>query len=105
MKGEVVELYELHYADLMQLSKKALSPESIEANDSIINSVMENLGPQGPGLLAVTGVPEASNLRRTLLPLARKLALLNNEDRKRLLKVHLFLFFFLCHFPFNIKFC
>ncbi|XP_004247194.1 uncharacterized protein [Solanum lycopersicum] len=87
---EVVELYELHYSDLLQLSsEKSLSDEFIEETQrlkSATRSVMKNLGPEGPGLLAITGVPEASNLRRTLLPLARKLALLNNEDRKRLLK-------------------
>ncbi|KAH0738507.1 hypothetical protein KY290_037212 [Solanum tuberosum] len=87
---EVVELYELHYSDLLQLSSdKSLSDEFIEEIqrlESVTRSVMENLGPEGPGLLAITGVPEASNLRRTLLPLARKLALLNNDDRKRLLK-------------------
>lgn len=96
-KMEVVELYELHYSDLLQLSsEKSLSDEFIEETQrlkSATRSVMKNLGPEGPGLLAITGVPEASNLRRTLLPLARKLALLNNEDRKRLLKVNLSPFF------------
>ncbi|CAN4093743.1 unnamed protein product [Withania somnifera] len=80
MEG-VVELYELHYSDLMQLPSQ-------ESNDSIAKSVMENLGPEGPGLVAITGVPQASVLRSTLLPLARKVALLNNEHRKRLLKEH-----------------
>ncbi|KAM3355860.1 hypothetical protein P3S68_022574 [Capsicum galapagoense] len=85
MEGEVVELYELDYSDLLQLC----SDKCIETNDSsITKSVMENLGPEGPGLLAITGVPEASNLRRNLLPLARNLALLNNDRRKRLLKEH-----------------
>ncbi|KAH9785743.1 Fe2OG dioxygenase domain-containing protein [Citrus sinensis] len=49
---------------------------------------MENLGPGGPGLLSITSVPNASIHRRNLLPLARKLALLNPDDRKRLLKEH-----------------
>ncbi|KAJ8543146.1 hypothetical protein K7X08_005669 [Anisodus acutangulus] len=87
MEGEVVELYELHYSDLMQLSSEKASSE-IQRPGSISTNVMENLGPDGPGLIAVTGVPEASNLRRNLLPLAQKLALLNNEDRKPLLKEH-----------------
>lgn len=94
MEGEVVELYELQYSDLKKLSsEKALSAaessEEIQRLESITTSVMENLGPEGPGLLAITGVPKASNLRRTLHPLARNLSLLNNEDRKRLLKVYL----------------
>ncbi|XP_059298954.1 uncharacterized protein LOC132051769 [Lycium ferocissimum] len=86
MEGKVVELYELHYSDLMHLSSdKSLLAES---NDSITRNVMENLGPDGPGLVAITGVPEASNLRGTLLPLAPRLALLNNDHRNRLLKEH-----------------
>jgi len=48
---------------------------------------MEALGPTGPGLLAITGVPNASNLRSHLLPLARSLALLPRETRKIVLKV------------------
>ncbi|KAL0435697.1 UNVERIFIED_CONTAM: hypothetical protein Sradi_0277600 [Sesamum radiatum] len=49
---------------------------------------MQNLGRGGPGLLSINGVPEARTLRQTLLPLAQKLALLDHDDRKRILKDH-----------------
>ncbi|CAK9136182.1 unnamed protein product [Ilex paraguariensis] len=91
--GILLQLYELEYSDLMflssdQASSSSLSPQEMGRMESITRTVMENLGPTGPGLLAITGVPNASNLRRKLLPLARKLALLSNEDRKRVLKEH-----------------
>ena len=99
----ILEPYEVRFSDLMLLSSnKVTSPsfpsEEIERLESIASSVMENLGPSGPGLLTISGVPNASRLRRTLLPLARRLALLDVDDRKRVLKVSslfsmLFLFF------------
>lgn len=81
---EILDLYEIQYSDLKLLSSPSLHPSSSHQ----LNSIMENLGPGGPGLLAVTGVPKASLLRRKLLPLARKLALLNPDDRKHILKEH-----------------
>ncbi|CAH9081154.1 unnamed protein product [Cuscuta europaea] len=85
-----MELYELNYSDLLLLSseKIAESPEEAQRLESVARMVMETLGPNGPGLLAITGVSRASSFRRKLLPLARKLALLSNEDRKKLLKEH-----------------
>ncbi|KAK7277616.1 hypothetical protein RJT34_22631 [Clitoria ternatea] len=74
---ETIDVCELHYSDLC-------SPST----SSKIDSIMEALGPTGPGLLAITGVPNASNLRSLLLPLARKLALLDRETRKLVLKEH-----------------
>ncbi|KAA8543279.1 hypothetical protein F0562_021226 [Nyssa sinensis] len=87
-EGAILKPYELRFSDLMRLSSDEVpsSLEEIERLESITRSVMENLGPTGPGLLAITGVPNASSLRRTLLPLARKLALLDTDDRKRVLK-------------------
>ncbi|KAI7750260.1 hypothetical protein M8C21_015969 [Ambrosia artemisiifolia] len=89
-EGETLELYNLQYSDLITLSSSLhhTSDENIEYMETVMSTIMKNLGPSGPGLLAVTGVPNASDLRRTLLPMARKLALLNNDDRKRLLKDH-----------------
>ncbi|GFZ13599.1 2-oxoglutarate (2OG) and Fe(II)-dependent oxygenase superfamily protein [Actinidia rufa] len=90
----ILEPYEVRFSDLMLLSSnKVSSPsfpsEEIERLESIARSVMENLGPSGPGLLTISGVPNASRLRRTLLPLARRLALLDDvDDRKRVLKEH-----------------
>ncbi|XP_061338128.1 uncharacterized protein LOC133284993 [Gastrolobium bilobum] len=76
-KTEIIDLYELHYSDLCSAST------SME-----VDSIMETLGPKGPGLLVITGVPNASKLRSHLLPLARKLALLDRETRNRILKEH-----------------
>ncbi|KAK6260055.1 hypothetical protein SCA6_014529 [Theobroma cacao] len=81
MEGaEVLELYEIQYSDLMLLSSSCSHHQE--------NMIMENLGPTGPGLLAITNVPDASLFRRKLLPLASKLALLGPEDRKRILREH-----------------
>ncbi|KAJ8485841.1 hypothetical protein OPV22_018326 [Ensete ventricosum] len=49
---------------------------------------MQDLGSSGPGLLAITEVPEAPDLRWLILPFARKLALLGRKDRARVLKEH-----------------
>ncbi|XP_020202380.2 uncharacterized protein LOC109788129 [Cajanus cajan] len=76
-EAEMIDLYEVDYEDLC-------SPSS----STKVDSIMEALGPSGPGLLAVTGVPNASNLRSHLLPLARSLALLDRETRKLVLKEH-----------------
>lgn len=87
---EVFELYEVHYSDLLLLCSTISSSSSLEEAERlklISRGVMEALGPEGPGLLSITGVPEASTLQRHLLPLARRLALLNPDDRKRILKV------------------
>ncbi|XAR61172.1 hypothetical protein NMG60_11034801 [Bertholletia excelsa] len=89
-KVGIMEPYELRFSDLVRLSSDNVSSSSgeIERLGSIARSIMENLGPTGPGLITITGVPDSGNLRRTLLPLARRLALLNAEDRKRVLKEH-----------------
>uniref|UniRef100_A0A7C9EK16 Uncharacterized protein n=1 Tax=Opuntia streptacantha TaxID=393608 RepID=A0A7C9EK16_OPUST len=97
---EILEPYELLYSDLISLSSidnvlessssSSSSPSNngeIERLEAVRRAIMEALGPTGPGLLAITGVPNAAHLRRTLLPLGRDLALLNNDDRKRILKV------------------
>lgn len=90
----VLEPFELQYADLMLLSSldRGSSSSSKEENkrlESITRTMMENLGPFGPGLLSITGVSKAYSLRHNLLPLASKLALLNDDNRKKILKVFL----------------
>ncbi|TKY52655.1 hypothetical protein E2542_SST24177 [Spatholobus suberectus] len=76
-EAETTDVCELDYSDLC-------SPSS----STIVDSIMGALGPSGPGLLAITSVPNASNLRSHLLPLARNLALLDRETRKLVLKEH-----------------
>ncbi|KAK2401710.1 2-oxoglutarate (2OG) and Fe(II)-dependent oxygenase superfamily protein [Trifolium repens] len=75
---DVIDLFELHYSDL--------SPSSLSSTK--VDSIMEALGANGPGLLAVTGIPNISNFRSYLLPLARKLSLLDRQTRNRILKEH-----------------
>ncbi|XP_031267065.1 uncharacterized protein LOC116125491 [Pistacia vera] len=91
-EAEILELFELRYSDLKLLasssSSSSSSKEDVERLETIRANIMESLGPRGPGLLSITGVPKASNLRRNLLPLARKLALLNPDHRKRIFKDH-----------------
>ncbi|KAB2616135.1 hypothetical protein D8674_022723 [Pyrus ussuriensis x Pyrus communis] len=89
--AEVLQLYELRYSDLVLVSSNDESLSSageLERAESTSKAIMEALGPAGPGLLAITGVPKSASLRRTLLPLARKLALLNPNHRKGILKDH-----------------
>ncbi|XP_017232069.1 uncharacterized protein LOC108206323 isoform X2 [Daucus carota subsp. sativus] len=79
--------YELSFSDLLLLSSdEPLSENEIQRLDLITTSIMENLGPNGPGLLAVTAVPGASSLRSSLLRFAPQLALLDFRDLNRLLK-------------------
>ncbi|KAK4418307.1 hypothetical protein Salat_2243400 [Sesamum alatum] len=87
---EILELYELEYSDLTALlsDEKPASNEESRRLELISERIMENLGRGGPGLLSINGVPGARTLRQTLLPLARKLALLDHDDRKRILKNH-----------------
>lgn len=88
--SKILQIYELQYSDLLLLSSPYHSSSSMPHNErikSINESILQALGPSGPGLLAIVGVPNSSVPRRALLPLARKLALLNPEDRKRILKV------------------
>ncbi|KAF7818353.1 Isopenicillin N synthase-like [Senna tora] len=88
-EAEILELYELHYADLILLSSinaSSTSPGNLDKVETMTKTIMETLGPRGPGLLAITGVPNASKLRKEFLPLARELALLDHESRKRILK-------------------
>ncbi|CAA6653710.1 unnamed protein product [Spirodela intermedia] len=71
----------------MLLSRVSPPPET-ERLESVSGGVMAALGPSGPGLLCVTGVPAVPALRRALLPLAQKLALLDGAERARILKSH-----------------
>lgn len=90
-ESAILEIFEIDYSDLVLIASanyESLCSEEIHRLQLIAEYLMENLGPTGPGLVAVKSVPEASILRRRLLPLARKLAILHNDDRKRILKEH-----------------
>ncbi|CAA0832144.1 2-oxoglutarate (2OG) and Fe(II)-dependent oxygenase superfamily protein [Striga hermonthica] len=87
---ETLELYEVQHSDLISLSsdQKTATMEEPQRLEIVSKSIMQNLGRDGPGLLSIVGVPNAQILARKLLPLARKLALLNNDERKKILKDH-----------------
>ncbi|KAJ4839471.1 hypothetical protein Tsubulata_046857 [Turnera subulata] len=91
-ESELLEPFELHYSDLILLSSPptndSVSSEELERLEAVKRTILETLGPEGPGLLSITGVPSTSLLRRNLLPLARKLALLDHGRRKLILKNH-----------------
>ncbi|KAJ6813705.1 uncharacterized protein M6B38_367990 [Iris pallida] len=89
-EAEILIPYSLQFSDLLFLSS-AGSPstsEELERLRSVTDSVMESLGPSGPGLLSIVGVPRTERLRRDLLHFARRLALLEKKDRARILKEH-----------------
>ncbi|KAG9451922.1 hypothetical protein H6P81_004826 [Aristolochia fimbriata] len=89
-EAEILRPFELRFSDLLLLSSSSssISLAEVERLENVTRSVLENLGPEGPGLLSITGVPDASVLRGRLLPLARRLALLSYEDCRRVLKDH-----------------
>ena len=88
-----LDIDEIPFSDLILI----LSPEpSVAAGDDadddgrrrrLLATVWAALGRGGTGLLAISGVPRAAALRRRLLPLARRLALMDHPSRARLLKV------------------
>ncbi|KAI4341749.1 hypothetical protein MLD38_026434 [Melastoma candidum] len=85
----ILQPFQVTHSDLLLLSSSSPSSESESGPmGSIRRGIMDALGPSGPGLLSVTGVQEASALRRKVLPLSRDLALLDRERRARVLKEH-----------------
>ncbi|KAJ3694864.1 hypothetical protein LUZ60_000241 [Juncus effusus] len=88
MEPDQMEPYELKFCDLLLLSSHSQSPPSQSRLNSISASIMEALGPSGPGFLAVSNVPFVSSLRKSLLPLAQNLAFLRPKDRAAVLKKH-----------------
>lgn len=85
-EAEILEPYQLSFSDLL-LSSRFHSSSPRDDRQWISRNVMDALGPTGPGLLCITGVLGSALLRRKLLPMARKLALLDPDMRKRILKV------------------
>lgn len=75
-EGETVELLQMDYSRIMNQDKEC------------IEKVMEALGPGGAGLLAITQLPNLQLLRKSILPLARKLALMDDTQRRQILKDH-----------------
>lgn len=88
VESEILEPFELSLSDLLLFSRfHSSSPRDRNRCQWISRNVMDALGPTGPGLLCITGVLCSALLRRKLLPMARKLALLDPDKRNRILKV------------------
>ncbi|XP_057517541.1 uncharacterized protein LOC130798532 [Amaranthus tricolor] len=85
-RREILEPYELDYSDLISVSSSSLA--EIKRLESVTVAVMEALGPTGPGLLTITGIPNVSEHRNYLLSRARDLSLLPHHYRNRILKDH-----------------
>ncbi|XP_010468864.1 PREDICTED: uncharacterized protein LOC104748986 [Camelina sativa] len=85
---EILEPSQVSFSDLLHLSSRFQSPRDRKRFQCISRTVMSALGPTGPGLLCITGVLGSAVLRRQLLPMARKLALLDPDKRIRILKEH-----------------
>ncbi|XP_010231833.1 LOW QUALITY PROTEIN: uncharacterized protein LOC100846605 [Brachypodium distachyon] len=89
-QATALDIYEVPFSDLHLL----LSPEAVAGDDDegrrrrLLDTVGAALGRGGTGLLAVAGVPRAAALRRRILPLARRLALMDHPSRAHLLKKH-----------------
>ncbi|XP_047093181.1 uncharacterized protein LOC124705521 [Lolium rigidum] len=86
-----LDIDEIAFSDLFLLSPEASA--TADADDDgrrrrLLATVWAALGRGGTGLLAVAGVPRAAALRRRLLPLARRLALMEHASRANLLKKH-----------------
>ncbi|CAL4900555.1 unnamed protein product [Urochloa decumbens] len=83
----VLDIAELSFSDLALLQ----SPET-PADDSrrrhVLDTVATELGRGGSGLLAIAEVPRVGALRRRLLPLSRRLALMDYPTRSQILKNH-----------------
>ncbi|EPS71628.1 hypothetical protein M569_03133, partial [Genlisea aurea] len=80
-----IQLYEVDHSDLLKLASEQPSDQRLE---SIRQALIRNLGRGGPGLVSVAGVSQGQSLRQHLLPLARKMALLNRDEQKRVLRDH-----------------
>ncbi|XP_062201646.1 uncharacterized protein LOC133904154 [Phragmites australis] len=79
-----LDIAEISFSDLTLL----LSPETPDDDDRrrrVLSTVGTELGRGESGLLAIAGVPRAGTLRWRLLPLARRLALMDHPTRVQLL--------------------
>ncbi|RCV06335.1 hypothetical protein SEVIR_1G156100v4 [Setaria viridis] len=83
----VLDIAELPFSDLVLLQ----SPETLDDDRRrrrILDTVATELGRGGSGLLAIAEVPRVGAIRRRLLPLSRRLALMDHPTRSQLLKKH-----------------
>jgi hypothetical protein len=80
-----LDFAEVPFSDvILLLSRKAPDDDRLRR---VLSTVGTELGRGGSGLLAIADVPRAGALRRRLLPLARRLALMDHPTRTKVLKV------------------
>ncbi|XP_062201512.1 uncharacterized protein LOC133904050 [Phragmites australis] len=82
-----LDIAEISFSDLTVLLLPK-TPDDDDRRRRVLATVGTELGRGGSGLLAIAGVPRAGALRRRLLPLARRLALMDHPTRAQLLKRH-----------------
>uniref|UniRef100_A0ACD5TYJ1 Uncharacterized protein n=3 Tax=Avena sativa TaxID=4498 RepID=A0ACD5TYJ1_AVESA len=88
-----LDIDEIPFSDLLLLLSPEAAAVTAGAYDDgrrrrLLATVWAALGRGGTGLLAVAGVPRAAALRRRILPLARRLALMDHPSRAHILKKH-----------------
>ena len=81
MEGIIRHIEVFSYAELVHLTV------SVDEEEGIRSRFMEAMGPSGPGLVGVHGIPNLHSLRQALLPLAPILALSSHQERSTILKV------------------
>ncbi|OEL37086.1 hypothetical protein BAE44_0001895 [Dichanthelium oligosanthes] len=83
----ILDIAELPFADLLLLHSPE-TPSDDPRRRRVLDAVATELGRGGSGLLAIAGVPRVAALRRRLLPLSRRLALMDHPTRSQILKKH-----------------
>jgi hypothetical protein len=80
-----LDIAEVPFSDLiLLLSRKAPDDDHLRR---ALSTVGTEIGHGGSGLLAIADVPRVGTLRRRLLPLARRLALVDHPTCTNVLKV------------------
>ncbi|KAF8689516.1 hypothetical protein HU200_041844 [Digitaria exilis] len=83
----VLDLAEVSFSDLALLQSPE-TPADDRRRRRVLDTVATELGRGGSGLLAIAQVPRVGALRRRLLPLSRRLALMDHPSRSQILKKH-----------------
>eukprot|EP00897_Mesotaenium_endlicherianum_P006879 jgi/Mesen1/6219/ME000320S05414 len=74
------------YSDLTSYCCDISSRTENVEDDALLRKLIQGLGPEGLGLVVVKDVPGMLDLQQKLLPLAREITLLDERDRKLVLK-------------------
>ncbi|PUZ39725.1 hypothetical protein GQ55_9G359400 [Panicum hallii var. hallii] len=83
----VLDITEISFSDLVLLQSPEM-PADDHRRRRVLDTIATELGRGGSGLLAIAEVPRMGALRRRLLPLSRRLALMDHPTRSQILKKH-----------------